>query len=424
MSATTAPELTQLQQRAEAVYSQVSVAPALAETAARRLIEESESDPIARVMAMRALALSVRQSTGPNASITILRDAIRIGERHRLGRCLSEARMTYAGLLVDVGRTTAALAQCDRAAAGLKGKDAGPLLAQRALILARAGRSEEALANFARALPLLRAARDVRFQCLLFMNRSNLLAYLGRLPAAERDLRSGIELAKARGFQAEVVAMSENLGFLKVRGGDIPAALRLFAEALEGAGTAPGLVATHDRAEALLIAGMPSEARESLERRLDDVERAGFVVDLAEWHLLLAQAALMEGEAELARASAVRALGEFRSQRRTNWALLAQQIVIRARWASGERTTALSRAAREAHAKLWTAGWQVAALHCLVVAGRIELEAGRLPAARADLGTSRTSTTGADPPTCGQQRGTQRPCCGWHRVTPGAQPRR
>jgi len=385
MSATTAPELTHLQQRAEAVYSQVSVAPALAETVARALIEESGSDPTARVMAMRALALSVRQSVGPNESITILRDAIRIGERHRLGRCLSEARMTYAGLLADVGRITAALGQCDRAAAGLKGKDAGPLFAQRALILARAGRSEEAITNFARALPLLRAARDIRFQCLLFMNRSNLLAYLGRLPAAERDLRSGIELAKAHGFQAEVVAMSENLGFLKVRGGDIPAALRLFAEALEGAGTAPGLVATHDRAEALLVAGMPGEARESLERRVDDVERAGFAVDLAEWHLLLAQAALMEGEAELARASAGRALSEFRSQRRTNWALLAQQIVIRARWASGERTSALSRAAREAHAKLWTAGWQVAALHCLVVAGRIELEAGRLPAARADL---------------------------------------
>jgi len=385
MSATTAQELTHLQQRAEAVYSQVSVAPALAETVARRLIEESESDPTARVMAMRALALSVRQSTGPNASITILRDAIRIGERHRLGRCLSEARMTHAGLLADAGRITAALAECDRAAAGLKGKDAGPLLAQRALILARAGRSEEAMAHFARALPLLRAAHDVRFQCLLFMNRSNLLAYLGRLPAAERDLRNGIELARAHGFQAEVVAMSENLGFLKVRGGDIPAALRLFAEALEGAGTAPGLVATHDRAEALLIAGMPGEARESLERRVDDVERAGFAVDLAEWHLLLAQAALMEGEPELARASAGRALTEFRSQRRTNWALLAQQIVIRARWASGERTAALARAAREAHAKLWTAGWQVAALHCLVVAGRIELAAGRLPAARADL---------------------------------------
>lgn len=385
MSVSTASALTPLQQRAEAVYGLVSVAPARAEAVARRVIEESEFDPTAQVMAMRALALTVRRSIGPNESIKILRDAIRIGERHHLGRCLSQARMTYAGLLADVGRIPAALAECDRAASVLKGKDAGPLLAQRALILARAGRSEEAMTNFARALPLLRAAGDVRFQCLLFMNRSNLLAYLGRLPAAERDLRSGIALAKTHGLQEEVVAMSENLGFLKSRGGDIPAALRLFAEALEGAGNAPGLVATHDRAEALLIAGMPGEARESLERRVGDVERAGFAVDLAEWHLLLAQAALMEGEAGVARASAQRALTEFRSQGRARWALLAQQLVIRARWASGERTTALSRAARDAHAKLWTAGWQVAALHCLVVAGRIELEAGRLPSARADL---------------------------------------
>jgi tetratricopeptide (TPR) repeat protein len=378
-------ELTQLQQRAEAVYGQVSVAPARAEAAARRLIEESASDPTAQVMAMRALALSVRQLTGPSQSITILRDAIRIGERHRLGRCLAEARMTYAGLLADTGRIPAALAECDRAAAVLKGKDAGPLLAQRALILARAGRSEEAMSNFGRALPLLRAAHDVQFQCLLFMNRSNLLAYLGRLPAAERDLQSGIELARAHGLQEQVVALSENLGFLKGRGGDIPAALQLFAEALDGADQAPGIVATHDRAEALLMAGMPGEARQSLVRRIDDVERAGFAVDLAEWHLLLAQAALMEGEAEVARASAQRALTEFRTQGRARWALLAQQLVIRARWASGERTKALSRAARDAHAKLWTAGWQVAALHCLVVAGRIELEAGRLSSARVDL---------------------------------------
>jgi CHAT domain-containing protein len=385
MSVTTAPELTQLQQRAEAVYGQVSVAPALAETIARRLIEESGSDPTARVMAMRALALTVRQTAGPTESIKILREAVRFGERHHLGRCVAEARMTYAAMLADTGRIPAALTECDRAATILKGRDAGPLLAQRALILARAGRSEEAIANFARALPLLRAVRDVRFQCLLFINRSNLLAYLGRLPAAERDLRSGIELARTHGLRDLVTVMSENLGFLKVRGGDIPAALQLFALALEGADRAPGLVATHDRAEALLVAGMPGEARESLERRVDDVERAGFAVDLAEWHLLLARAALMEGEADIAQAAAQRALTEFRAQGRARWALLAQQLVIRARWASGERTTALSRAARNAHAKLWTAGWQVAALHCLVVAGRIELEAGRLPSARVDL---------------------------------------
>jgi CHAT domain-containing protein len=385
MSVTSQAELTQLQRRAHDVYAEVWVAPARAEGVARRLIDESGSDPTARVMAMRALALTVRQSAGATESIKILRSAIRIGERHRLGRCLAEARMTYAALLADTGRIPAALGECDRAAEVLKGKDAGPLLAQRALILARAGRSEEAMSNFARALPLLRAAHDIQFQCLLFINRSNLLAYLGRLAAAERDLRSGIALAHEHGLHDRVAVLSANLGFLKVRGGDIPAALRLFARALEGAEKAPALDATHDRAEALLIAGMPGEARESLEGRVDDVERAGFAVDLAEWHLLLAQAALMEGEAEVARAAAQRALAEFRTQGRASWALLAQQLVIRARWASGERTTALSRAARDAHAKLWTAGWQVAALHCLVVAGRIELEAGRLSSAQVDL---------------------------------------
>ncbi|HEY3924198.1 MAG TPA: CHAT domain-containing protein [Acidothermaceae bacterium] len=385
MSVTKDPELTQLQRRAEAVYAQVPVAPARAEATARQLIAEAASDPTAQVIAMRALALTVRLSAGPNESIKIVRAAVRLGERHHLGRCLAEARMTYAALLADMGRMTAALTECDRAAEVLKGKDAGPLLAHRALILARAGRSEEAMSNFARALPLLRAANDIHFQCLVFINRSNLLAYLGRLGAAERDLQSGITLARTHGLHQRLVILSANLGFLKARGGDIPAALRLFADAIEGAGKAPGLVATHDRAEALLIAGMPGEARESLERRVDDVERAGFAVDLAEWHLLLAQAALMEGEVEVARAPARRALTEFRAQGRARWALLAQQLVIRARWASGERTTALARAARAAHAKLWTAGWQVAALHCLVVAGRIELEAGRLAAARTDL---------------------------------------
>jgi tetratricopeptide (TPR) repeat protein len=382
---TAEPEPSQLQRRAEAVYAQVWVAPDRAKIAAQGVIDDATADPTAQVMAMRALALAVRQSAGPTVSIQVLRHAVRIGERHRLGKCLAEARMTYAALLADIGKMPAALAECERAAAGLRGRDAGPVLAQRALILARAGRSEEALADFAKALPLLRARHDVQFQCLLFMNRSNLLAYLGRLSAAERDLRSGIELAKAHGLQDQVALLSENLGFVKARGGDIPAALQLFAQALEGADRTPSFAATHDRAEALLAAGLPGEARQSLEQLIDEVERAGFAVDLAEWHLLLAQAALTEGEAQAARSSAQRALAEFKTQGRDRWALLAHQLVIRARWASGERTPALTRAARDAHAKLWTAGWQVAALHCLVVAGRGELEAGRLHAARADL---------------------------------------
>ena len=72
-------------------------------------------------------------------------------------------------------------------------------------------------ADYSRALPLLRRARDVPFQCRLYLNRSNALAYLGRLPAAERDVRDGITLARAHGLQQLGATLTWNLGFVMVR---------------------------------------------------------------------------------------------------------------------------------------------------------------------------------------------------------------
>ncbi|MDQ1485432.1 MAG: hypothetical protein QOJ62_1125 [Actinomycetota bacterium] len=374
-----------LQLRAEAAYALCEVAPERARAAALDVIAAAGKDPAACILAMRALGLAVRALEGPNEATRVLVDAIRLGKRHGLARPLAEAKMTYAALLADLGHIDTALAQCDQAALALRGKDAGALLAQRALILSRAGRAEEALVDYARALPLLRAAGDIAAQCRVYMNRSNVLAYLGRLSAAERDLRTALPLAQAHGLHDAAGAMLQNLGFIMVRRGDIPTALRLFGEALGRAHQYNRLSASYDRAEALLIAGLASEARRSLEELIDEVTRAGFAVDAAEWHLMLAHAALLEGDPPAALAFAERALGEFRSQRRTRWALLAQQLVIRSRWAAGERTANLATAARDAHAKLWTAGWQVAAQHCLLVAGRVELDRGRTQMARGHL---------------------------------------
>ncbi|MDQ1465184.1 MAG: hypothetical protein QOC73_2125, partial [Actinomycetota bacterium] len=342
-------------------------------------------DPAAMVIALRALGLATRRLVGTNEGVRILREAVRIGQIHNLGRPLAQARMTYAGLLAEVGKIGAAIAQCDEASRSLRGLDAGPLYAQRAMILTREGRNEEALADYSRALPLLRQARDIPFQCRLYLNRSNALAYLGRLSAAERDIRDGITLAKAHGLQQLGATLTRNLGFVMVRSGDIPAALRLFGDALSGSDRYDRLAVTFDRAEALLIAGLANEARKSLEARIDELIGGGYAVDTAEWHLMLAHAALAAGEAADALMFARTALQEFRSQRRPRWALVARQLEIRARWAAGERTSKLANDARDAHAKLWTAGWQVAALHCLLVAGRVELDRGRLQFARGDL---------------------------------------
>ncbi len=371
--------------RAQLAYDQLELAPQKARAAAQAVLDECADQPAACVLALRALGLAVRMLEGPNPALAVLRDALNIASRHKLTQSLADAKMTHAALLADLGQINAALTECDEAAALLRGGASGGVLAQRALILSRASRSEEALTDFARALPLLRAAGDVHGQCRLHINRANLLAYLGRLTAAERDLQSGIKLARNHGLDDAAGSMMESLGFVTVRRGDIPAALRMFAESLTRAYRYNRFNATYDRAEALLIAGLASEARESLEALIGDVAKAGFAVDVAEWHQMLAQAALAEGDPKAAREYAEQALAEFRSQGRSRWALLAQHLVVRARWASDERSTALARAARDAYAKLWTAGWQVAALHCLLVAGRVELDRGRLQTARGDL---------------------------------------
>jgi CHAT domain-containing protein len=379
------PESPDHRLRAEAAYALCAVDPARARAAALDVISQAAADPTATVLAMRALGRALRLLSGSSEAAAVLREAVRLAERHQLARPLAEVRITYAAALTDLGRIDGALAQCELAAAVFRGREAGPLLAQRALVLCRAGRSEEALAYFARALPLLRAAGDVNFQCLLYMNRGNLFAYLGRLAAAERDFRAGAILAQAHGMRETAEELAGNLGFLSVRRGDIPSALRVLDSALAGARTYSRFTMTQDRAEALLAAGLPHEARIALESLIDDVAEAGFAVDVAEWDLMLAHAALQEGDPAAARSFAAKANVAFRKQSRARWALLAQQLEIRARWAAGERSPALARAARDAHAKLATAGWQVASLHCLILAGRVELERGRLHVARGDL---------------------------------------
>jgi CHAT domain-containing protein len=379
------PTSAELQSRARAAYAQCAVDPVRARAAAEAVIALAIDDPTATVIGMRALGRALRLLSGSTEAAVVLRAAIKLAEKHELAKPLAELRVTYAAALAELGKIDGALIQCELAAATLRGRDAGPVLAQRALVLCRAGRSEEALTYFARALPVLRAAGDVNFPCLLYMNRGNLLTYLGRIGAAERDFKTGAALAQAHGMRETAEELAGNLGFLAVRRGDIPTALRIFDGMLAGARTYSRFTMTQDRAEALLAAGLPHEARLGLEGLIDEVSNAGFAVDVAEWRLMLAHAALLSGDPTAARAFAAHAHTAFRKQGRSRWALLAQHLEVRARWAVGERTPALAQAARDAHAKLSAAGWQVAALHCLLVAGRVELDRGRLDAARGDL---------------------------------------
>ena len=61
-------------------------------------------------------------------------------------------------------------------------------------------------------------------------------------------------------------------------------------------------------------------------------------IDLAEARLMLAQAALLEGDHAAARESAALAERAFVRQHRRSWAVLARYARARAGWLAGERT--------------------------------------------------------------------------------------
>jgi tetratricopeptide (TPR) repeat protein len=379
---TTTPDLKEL---AEAARLLVAVSPERALEAADAVLAQSRGDYPATVAALRARALALRLMSHVDDAYAAAERAVRLADRHQLAQEGAEARLTLTTVLIERGRLDAALVECERALSALKGRAAGPAYAQRALIFSRAGRSEEALLDFKRALPLLRDAGDVHFQCLVYQNRSNLLAYLGRLQAAEQDLQTGHLLASAHGLLDLGLHFTNNRGFLRSRAGDLPAALQFFDAAIASDRPYLRLVAVLDRADSLLTAGLHDEARRSLEQHLTEVTNAGHAVAVAEWLLTLAYACLLDADAPNAQAFARRSAAEFRRQKRPRWGLLARHVEIRARWAAGERTATLTRLARVTHARLVAAGWHEAALHCLILAGRVELDRGHPLLARGDL---------------------------------------
>ncbi|WP_067069475.1 CHAT domain-containing protein [Carbonactinospora thermoautotrophica] len=369
--------------RAESAIERVVDDPGWAREAAYRLLTAHVSDEAATV-ARRVLGLAAKELGDLAGAVRHLRAAVRFAERAGFARRAGEARMSLAVVLADLGRTEAALAEADRAAAVLTGQDAARLTAQRGLILQRLGRAEEALSCYRRALPALRRYRDTLWETRVLLHRGTLYAYQGAHQAAEADLTKCIELARQAGLDLLYSFALNNLGFAKLRRGDIPTALALCDESIRVQAKLgmPAVPPRCDRADALIAAGLGQEARETLTEVVAEFERDGFAIYAAEARLTLAQAALLDEDPAAAREAAQRAYAEFTRQRRHAWARLARKTEIAARWALGERSRALLRDAVRVADQLAAAGWPDDALQTRLLAGRVALELGLKPRAR------------------------------------------
>ena len=346
-----------------------------------------EHDPVAGSMGHRAAGLALRELGDLVAAEDRLRRAVRLAARHCAVQAEAEARRGLALVLLDRGKTRAALNQADRAAVALRGLPATQLATQRALILLRMGRLEEALAVFGQVVPALRRARDALWEAWALNNRGLAYTYRGDWAAAQADLVRARELHAGLGLQKFAADAEWNLGVVAARRGDAPTALALFdqAEVVLLRHGVPSMSFLSDRCELLLAVGLTGEARQHASHAVDALRTAGREADLAEGQLLMARAALAANDSERALTEAKSAETAFVQQRRAGWALLARFIGLRAAEQALTPAPGLLLAALGCAADLAAAGWRVAELDARLVAARAALRSDKLAIGREQL---------------------------------------
>ncbi|HEV7930760.1 MAG TPA: CHAT domain-containing protein [Actinomadura sp.] len=359
--------------------------PARAQVIARDLLSAS-GDPAGRVLALRVLALAGKELGRLTEGLRQLDEALATAALEGLSYAAAQVRMNMVGLLAARGDVDGALAAADAAEPVLRGGDAGRLAANRAFALARSGRIGEALETARRALPGLRGGDDLAALSGLLSTIGLARAYQGELDAAESHLTEAAVTADRAGLSHQAAMARGNLAFVASRRGDLPRALGLYA-AVEPELT-PERVAQcrFDRAETLIVAGLAGEARALLTTTLAEVAACGYAADVADGLLLLARAELADDAPGRAADTAGRAHAELTRQERTGWIPLAGHLLIRARWADGDRTSAFLESARTAARRLDRSGWGEAAADTRIVAALLALHLHRSALAEELLG--------------------------------------
>jgi tetratricopeptide (TPR) repeat protein len=321
------------------------------------------------------------------AALAAGRGAVKAAVRAEAADVEAEARMSLAFVLLESGSVAAALHQADLAAGATGGLVGARVATQRALVLQRIGRNEEALAGYAAALPVLRRHRDATWEARLRNNRGLLHAYHGSLRDAEADLQRAMSLYESAGAVLHVASSLSNLGFVAARRGDAPKALACFDEADEIYRTQrrPLPQIQLDRAEVLIGVGLFAEARRTAERAVRELSEASLGLHLAEARLLLAQAAIADGDPATGRVEARAAARSFAGQGRDAWSVLARHVMTRAAERHGDVSRQTLHEALDVADELAGHRWTTFELDARITAATVALARGESAVARRQL---------------------------------------
>jgi hypothetical protein len=154
----------------------------------------------------------------------------------------------------------------------------------------------------------------------------------GRSAGAER-------VCVEHGLELQLALVHDNLGFLHLRRGDVPSALRHYEESYRRhvAVGAPAITVLMDQSELLLSVHLVTEAREAAQRAVEQCDELNRQIYLPQTLLLLAEGGLLDDDVPAARDAAERALRVARRQQRAEWTALAQDTVLKCRTAEDPR---------------------------------------------------------------------------------------
>jgi CHAT domain-containing protein len=318
--------------------------PAETASVAERVLATTR-DPYTRSYAAQALGVASRERGDVAQAVRYLRTALGAaascgGERE------ADVRASLGPTLAYAGRSGEALSQMDAALSKVSGVTAARVRLRRGALLQILGRPSEAIEELRRAVRTLRAAGDTIWEARALNNLSNALIDRGDARRAEEALTRAGTLLENVGRSSEAAVARNNRGLAASLLGKVPEALAHFDAAEKmwaDAGTQPVDLA-EARCAALLGAGLYADALRHGQEAVSLLRSQGASPAYRANALVrVSEAALAAGDPGLARSSATEAVRLFRRQGRERGKTLARLEVVRARYASGERSRRLLR---------------------------------------------------------------------------------
>ena len=311
---------------------------------AERLLSKTR-DPYARSYAGQALGVATREMGDVARAVRYLRAALAAaasigGERE------ADVQASLGITLACAGRNGEALRHLDAALSQASGVTAARVRLRRGNLLQMVGHTSEAIEEHRRAARTLRAAGDTIWEARALNNLGNALIDRGDARRAEEALTRAEGLLADAGRTFDAAMVRSNRGLVASLFGKVPEALAHYDAAEKmyaDAGARPAEL-SEVRCAALLAVGLHADALRHGQEAVDLLRSQGAsAVFRADALVRAGEAALAADNPQLAKAYAAEAVQLFRLQGRERGETLARIKVVRAQYASGERSRRMLR---------------------------------------------------------------------------------